>query len=38
VITAGSNTIGCEIYKLIISTWNKEEMPEGWKQSITVPT
>jgi len=26
-----------EIHKLIISIWNKEELPEGWKESINVP-
>jgi hypothetical protein len=26
-----------EIHKLIISIWNKEELPEGWKESIIVP-
>jgi hypothetical protein len=28
--------IGCEIYKLIISIWKKEELPEEWKESIIV--
>jgi hypothetical protein len=31
-------TFRSEIYKLILSIWNKEELPEGWKDSITVPT
>jgi hypothetical protein len=26
-ITAGGRTIRCEIHKLIISIWNKEELP-----------
>jgi len=26
-----------EIQKLIISIWNKEKLPEGWKKSIIVP-
>ena len=30
-------TICCEIHKLIISIWNKEELPEEWKESIIVP-
>jgi len=31
-------TVRSEIHKLINSIWNKEEMPEDWKKSITVPT
>ena len=34
---AGDKTIRCEIHKLIISIWNKEELPEEWKESIIVP-
>jgi len=26
-----------EIHKLINSIWNKEELPEEWKESITAP-
>ena len=37
VIKAGGRTIRGEIHKLIISTWNKEELPEEWKESIVVP-
>jgi len=37
LIKAGRKTIGCEIHKLIISIWNKEELPEVWKESIIVP-
>jgi hypothetical protein len=25
-------------HKLITSVWNKEELPQGWKESIIVPT
>jgi hypothetical protein len=32
----GGSEIRSEIYKLINSIWNKEELPEQWKQSITV--
>jgi len=35
LIQAGGRTICCEI--LIISIWNKEELPEEWKESIIVP-
>jgi len=34
---AGGKTIRCEIHKLVISIWNKEELPEEWKESITAP-
>jgi hypothetical protein len=37
VIKAGGRTISCEIHILIISIWNKEELPEQWKESIIVP-
>jgi len=37
LIKAGGRTIYYEIYKLIISIWNKEELPEEWKESIIVP-
>ena len=37
LIKAGSKTICCEIHKLVISIWNMEELPEKWKESITVP-
>ena len=36
-IKAGGRTICCEIHKLIISIWNKEEFPDEWKESIIVP-
>ena len=34
LIKAGSRTIRCAIHKFIISVWNKEELPEEWKESI----
>ena len=37
LIKAGGRTIRCEIHKLIISIWSKEELPEEWKESIIVP-
>jgi hypothetical protein len=37
LIKAGSGTIRCAIYKLIISIWNKEELPEEWKEPIMIP-
>jgi len=36
VIKAGDRTICSEISKLINSIWNKEELPEKWKESIIV--
>ena len=36
LIKAGGRTIFCAIHKLIISIWNKEELPEEWKESIIV--
>jgi len=37
LIKVGSRTIRCEIHKLVISVWNKKELPEEWKESILVP-
>jgi len=37
MIKARSRTICYEIHTLIISIWNKEELPEEWKESIIVP-
>jgi len=37
MIKARGKTIHSEIHKLIISTWNMEELPEEWKESINVP-
>jgi hypothetical protein len=37
LIKAGGSTICGEIHKRIISIWDKEELPEDWKESIIVP-
>jgi hypothetical protein len=37
MIKVGGRTIRCVIHKLIIAIWNKEELPEEWKESIIVP-
>jgi len=37
LIKAGGRAIRCAIHKLTISIWNKEELPEEWKESIIVP-
>jgi hypothetical protein len=34
---AGGMTIHSEVHKLINSVWNKEELPEQWKELIIVP-
>ena len=36
LIKAGHRTIRSEISKLLNSIWNKEELPEEWKESIIV--
>ena len=36
-IKAGGKKICCEIHKLTISLWIKEELPQKWKESISVP-
>jgi hypothetical protein len=37
LIQAGGETLWSEIHKLMNSTWNKEELPDQWKESVTVP-
>ena len=37
LLKAGRRTIRSEIHNLINSIWNKEELPEKWKESIIVP-
>jgi len=37
LIKAGGRTNRYEIHKLITAVWNKEELPEEWKESIIVP-
>jgi len=37
MIKVGGRKICCAIHKPIISIWNKEELPEEWKESIIVP-
>ena len=36
LIKEGGKTILLEVHKLLISIWNKEELPEEWKESIIV--
>ena len=36
-VKAGGTTIRYEIHKLIISLWNREELPQEWRESIIVP-
>jgi hypothetical protein len=37
LIQAGGKILLSAIYKLINSVWNKEELPDQWKESIIVP-
>ena len=37
LIKAGGKTVCFEIQKLIIYIWNKEKMPEVWKETIIAP-
>ena len=37
LIKAGGRTIRGAIHKLIIAIWNKEKLPEEWKESVIVP-
>jgi hypothetical protein len=37
LIKAGGETLNSEIHRLICSIWNKEELPQQWKESIIVP-
>jgi hypothetical protein len=37
LIKAGGINVCSEIHKIINSIWNKEELPEQWKDSIIVP-
>jgi len=33
----GGKTIRSDIYKIVNTIWNKDELPEGWKESIISP-
>jgi hypothetical protein len=37
LIQAGGEMLLSVIHKLVISIWNKEELPDQWKESIIVP-
>jgi hypothetical protein len=37
LIQAGGEMLLSEIHKLINSVWNKEELPDQWKESVIVP-
>jgi hypothetical protein len=37
LIKAGGETLFSETHKLICCIWNKEELPQQWKESIIVP-
>jgi hypothetical protein len=37
LIKAGGETLCSEIHTFICSIWNKEKLPQQWKESIIVP-
>jgi hypothetical protein len=37
LLQAGGEILLSVIHKLINSVWNKEELPDQWKESVTVP-
>ena len=37
LIQANGGKLYEEIHKLIVLIWNKEELPQEWKESIIVP-
>jgi hypothetical protein len=37
LIQAGGETLVSVMHKLIKSVWNKEELPDYWKDSVIVP-
>jgi hypothetical protein len=37
LILAGDEWLRSDIYKLINSIWNKEELPHQWKEPVIVP-
>jgi hypothetical protein len=37
LIKAGDETLCSEIHRLTSSIWNKEELPQQWKESIIIP-
>jgi hypothetical protein len=37
LIRAGGEILYSEIHRLICCLWNKEELPQQWKESIIVP-
>jgi hypothetical protein len=37
LIKTGGKILCSEIHKLICSIWNKEELPQQWKETIIVP-
>jgi hypothetical protein len=37
LIKAGGEALCSEMHKLVCCIWNKEELPQQWKESIIVP-
>jgi hypothetical protein len=38
LIKAGGESLYSEIHRLVSCIWNKEELPQQWKESVIVPT
>jgi hypothetical protein len=37
LIQAGGKTLLSEIHKLFNSVWNKDELPDQWKETVIIP-
>jgi hypothetical protein len=37
LIQAGGETLWSEVHNFVKSIWNKEKLPDQWKESIIVP-
>jgi hypothetical protein len=37
LIQAGGDKLHSQIHKFIIYIWNKEELPQQWKESVIAP-
>jgi hypothetical protein len=37
LMKAGGQRLCSEIHKIICSVWNKDELPQQWKESIIIP-
>jgi hypothetical protein len=37
MIQTGDRTLCSKIHEFIMSVWNNEELPQQWKECVTVP-